>query len=392
MAKCSLKSPEWHRCMHALIFTAFTVLCLAGCDGKKGVDKNRKAAAVETAKKVLVQSLKTMDMVDRRSYAADLEASTEITLYPLVAERIVSFPVEEGDRVEAGQVVARIRAASIKKSIAQMQAEIESLDQTIGSQKRELERSAGLYDKAVITRQTLDQMESGYNATLAKRKSLEASLGQIEVSAGNAVMKSPVAGFIVEKRLEEGDIAQPAIPLCKIVSVNPIRIDLGITEKDLMAVQEGMDAELKVSALPDRVFSGKIVRMLPIVDRATRTNEARIEIDNPVDGKLGRPLLKPGMYGRVEIVVARKSDCVAVPSRALMVGTYVSANERKLFVVDHGNQAHERVVQIGVQNGDWVEVTGGVTAGERVVIRGQYSLKNDDKVTVLNASEGATGK
>jgi RND family efflux transporter MFP subunit len=157
-------------------------------------------------------------------------------------------------------------------------------------------------------------------------------------------------------------------------------------------VQEGMDAELKVSALPDRVFSGKIVRMLPIVDRATRTNEARIEIDNPVDEKLGRPLLKPGMYGRVEIVVARKPDCVAVPSRALMVGTYVSANERKLFVVDRRNQAHERVVQIGVQNGDWVEVTGGVTVGERVVIRGQYSLKNDDKVTVLNASEGATGK
>jgi RND family efflux transporter MFP subunit len=153
-----------------------------------------------------------------------------------------------------------------------------------------------------------------------------------------------------------------------------------------------MDAELKVSALPERVFRGKIVRMLPIVDKATRTNEARIEIDNPVDAKLGRPLLKPGMYGRVEIVVARKPDCVAVPSRALMVGTYVSANERKVFVVDKNNHAHERVVKMGVQNGDWVEAVNGLTAGERVVIRGQYSLKDDDRVTVLPGIDGETGK
>jgi multidrug efflux pump subunit AcrA (membrane-fusion protein) len=144
--------PVWLYRAYAIVLTVSLVLCLVGCTEDKRADTGKKdAAPVEAAKKVLVQSLRTMDMVDRRSYAANLEASTEITLYPLVAERIVSFPVEEGDRVEAGQVVARIRAASIKKSIAQMQAEIESLDQTIGSQKRELERSAGLYDKAVIT-------------------------------------------------------------------------------------------------------------------------------------------------------------------------------------------------------------------------------------------------
>ncbi|MBN2716980.1 MAG: efflux RND transporter periplasmic adaptor subunit [Deltaproteobacteria bacterium] len=350
----------------------------------------------DRAKKVILHTVSTMDMVDKRVYSADLEASSEVTLYPLVAERIVSFPVSEGDRVHAGQVVARIRAASIKKSIAQMQAEIESLDQTIGSQKRELERSAALYDKAVITQQTLDQMQSGYNATLAKRKSLEASLGQIEVSAGNAVLKSPVDGFIVGKRLEEGDIAQPAMPLCKIVSVDPIRIELGITEKDLMAVQEGMDVELKVSALPQSVFPGKIIRMLPTVDKATRTNEARIEIANPVitaaNGSHGGHLLKPGMYGRVEIVVARRPACVAVPSRALMVGTYVSDNERQVFVVDKNGSAHEKVVQIGVQNGDMVEVTKGLVAGDRVVIRGQYSLRSGDRVTVLKQTIEETGR
>ena len=392
MLERTLGKTGCYRCDSRIVAVLCLLLALGSCSEKGASPAKKDDIAAAAKKKVLVHTMTTMDMVDRRSYVADLEASTEITLYPLVAERIVSFPVEEGERVEAGQVIARIRAAGIKKNIAQMQAEIESLDQTIGSQKRELERSAGLYEKAVITEQTLEQMQASHNATLAKRKSLEATLGQIEVSAGNAVLKSPVAGYIVGKRLEEGDIAQPALPLCKIVAMDPIRLELGITEKDLLAVREGMDAELRVSAVPDKVFTGKIVRMLPIVDKATRTNEARVEIDNPVDDMLGMPLLKPGMYGRVDVVVERKSNCVAAPSRALMVGTYVSADERKVFVVDKKNMAHERVVKIGVQNGDWVEIVDGINAKERVVTRGQYSLKDNDNVTVLQQPKGERGK
>ena len=110
-----------------------------GCTGGSGDEQTKESPA---AKKVYLHTVSTMDLVDRRSYAADLDASTEITLYPLVAERIVSFPVEDGDKVEAGQVIARIRAAGIKKSIAQVEAELEALEKTLSSQKRELERSA----------------------------------------------------------------------------------------------------------------------------------------------------------------------------------------------------------------------------------------------------------
>ncbi|MBN2528640.1 MAG: efflux RND transporter periplasmic adaptor subunit [Deltaproteobacteria bacterium] len=368
---------------------ALAVVSCAPADTKDTDDKKSADGAGQSAlKKVQVETVARMEIVDRRSYTADLEASTEVTLYPLLAERIVSFPVEEGDRVVAGQVIARIRAAGIKKSIAQMQAEIESLDETIGSQKRELERSLGLYEKAVITQQTLEQMESGYKSTLARRKSLEASLGQIEVTAGNAILKSPVDGFVIGKQLEEGDIAQPVIPLCRIIGVDPIRVNVGIIEKDLMAVRVGMDVALEVGAVPNHVFRGKIVRILPVVDRATRSSEARIDIANPKDAQLGEPLLKPGMFGRVSIVVATKPDTLAAPAQSLMVGTSVSTDVRKVFVVDNLDIAHERSVKIGVQNGEWVEIQSGLQAAERVVTRGQYSLKDGDKVRVYSDDKG----
>ncbi|MBN2527433.1 MAG: efflux RND transporter periplasmic adaptor subunit [Deltaproteobacteria bacterium] len=370
----------------------FTLFATASCSSGEKKNAAQSTGDNDTAKNVILYTVTTMDIMDKRAYAADLEASTEVTLYPLVAERIVSFPVEEGDRVRKGDMIAKIRAASIKKSIAQMQAEIEALDQDLMSQKRELERSSELYNKSVITEQTLEQMESGYMAGLARRKSLEASLGQVEITAGNAVMKSPVEGFIVDKRLEEGDVAQMAVPLCSIVQVDPIRVELGIIEKDLMAVRKGTEVELSVSAVPGRIFHGRIVRILPVLDRETRTNEAQIEIDNPVDEELGAPLLKPGMYGEVNLVIGRRENQVVVPSRVLMIAENASVDQRRVFVVDKNQIAHSRMVRVGIRNGDWFEIIEGLKTGERVVIKGQYNLRDGDSVSDEQKTPAAAAK
>ena len=362
-----------------------TVITLVSCSSREDVKSKQAPADDVTVKNVYLHTVASTNLVDKRSYAADLEATMEVSLYPLVAERIVSFPVDEGDRVRKGDVIAKIRAASIKKSITQMQAEIEALDQNLKSQKRELDRASELYNKSVVTEQTLEQMESGYMASLARRKSLEASLGQVEITAGNAVLKSPVDGFIVDKRVEEGDIAQISVPLCSIVQVDPIRVELGIIEKDLMAVRKGTEVELSVEAIPNRVFHGRIVRIMPVLDRETRTNEARVEIDNPMDEELGAPLLKPGMYGQVNLMIGRRENKVVVPSRVLMIAENASLDQRRVFVVDNNNIAHSRMVHVGVRNGDWVEITEGLLVGERTVIKGQYNLRDGDRVTDVKA-------
>lgn len=371
----------------------FAVVCLASsaivlsCSSSKagGSDSTESSAAsaAPELKKVRVHSVSTRNVVDKRTYAADLEASVEVTLYPLMAERIASFPWEDGDRVKAGQTIARIRSAGLKKGIAQMQAEIEALDRTLENQRRDLDRSRELYNTRIITQQNLDQIESGYTSALARRKSLEASLGQVEVNAGNALLKSPIDGFIVRKQQEEGDTAQLGLPLCSIVCVDPIRVTLGITEKDLPDVRQGMTVELTVGAAPGRVFKGEVVRILPVLDVATRTNEVRIDIANPVDEERNAPLLKPGMFGRVSIVVAQKENQPVVPARALMVADDASSDARKVFTADKNNIVRERMIRVGVRNDSWYEVLSGLKVGERVVMRGQYGLRDKDKVEVL---------
>ncbi len=370
----------------SLILVAAVSTAAASCDAPDGEKNPSEEASVSSAsklKKVRVSSLTKREIVDKRTYAADLEASTEVTLYPMIADRILSFPWEDGDPIKAGQTVARIKASGLKKGIAQMQAEIESLDQTIDNQSRELERSKELYSTNIISQQTLEQIQSNYSAQLAKRKSLEASLGQVEVSAGNALIKSPVSGFVIQKQQEEGDTAQMGRPLCSIVSVDPIRVTIGITEKDVAAVRQGMNVELVVDAVPGHVFHGKVIRILPVLDTATRTNEVRIDIENPVDAERKEPLLKPGMFGRVSILIEQKAEQLVVPARALMVSDSAVSEARRVFVVDNQNVAHEKLVRVGVRNDGWYEVLSGLTPMDRVVLRGQYSLRDKDKVDVL---------
>ena len=366
------------------VVIALSVASCNSADDKKQNSEKITDSTESKLKKVRLSPLSKRDIVDKRTYAADLEASTEVTLYPMIADRIVSFPWEDGDPIKAGQTVARIKAAGLKKGIVQMQAEIESLDRTIENQNRELERSRDLFSTNIISQQTLEQIESNYGAQLAKRKSLEASLGQVEVSAGNALIKSPVSGFVIQKQQEEGDTAQMGRPLCSIVSVDPIRVTLGIAEKDVSVVRQGMSVELTVDAVPGHVFQGKVIRILPVIDTATRTNEVRIDIENPIDAERKEALLKPGMFGRVSIVVEKRTDQLVVPFRALLVSDRGSSEERRVFVVDNRNIAHEKTVRVGVRNDGWYEVLSGLNPTDRVVMRGQYGLRDKDEVEVLD--------
>jgi membrane fusion protein (multidrug efflux system) len=96
------------------------------------------------------------------------------------------------------------------------------------------------------------------------------------------------------------------------------------------------------------------------------------------------PLLKPGMFGRVSLVVDEKEDQLVVPSRALMVTDNASSDARKVYVVDEKGIARERMIRVGVRNDSWYEVLNGLKVKDRVVLRGQYDLRDQDAVEVLS--------
>lgn len=359
-------------------------LVLAGC--------GKNAAAEEGSKDQLtpvqVLPLSRTDIVDKLSYVADLKAQAEVKLYSSVPDRILYFPFKDGDLVKQGQRIAVVRAEGLDKGLEGLTAQMESLDVQILNLREEVARSQELLKKGVLTQSQFDKLDSSLKATEAQRRALEANRGQLAVTASNAIITAPIEGVIAGKMLEKGDMATPQLPLCRILGVEKLKAFVSLVEEDVPRVRVGQKVQLTVDAYPEKVFEGEVTAVMPFLDQATRTNQIEITLPNPVDEADGRRLLKPGMFGRAELVVGLKEKTLVAPERALMLDSQILEKQkpgeilRKAYVEKDG-VVQRRLVRLGARKGSLFEVLEGLNEGERIVVRGQHQLKDGDKVEVV---------
>jgi len=140
-------------------------------------------------------------------------------------------------------------------------------------------------------------------------------------------------------------------------------IDANVFEKDLQQVRPGQEVKLTVPAFPGSTFSGRVILINSVVDPDTRTVKVRTEVANP-DGRL-----KPDMFANVQIVTALNRTAISIPQSAVLN----DEGKTIVFVAD-GNGYKKRQVQAGIQNNDRVEIVDGLTAGDKVVVKGNYLL------------------
>jgi RND family efflux transporter MFP subunit len=344
----------------------------------------------EADKTVRVETLGRTDMAEILNYAADLLPYAEVTIYSPVYERILYFPWEDGDEIRKGQRVALIRKAGLDKGLEQIVAQMEALDIQIKNLESDLERSKELLKKGAITKAMFDKVQTSYLATVAQRKALEAGRGQLAVQAGNAVINAPISGVIAGKMVERGDMAAPQIPLCRIISIDRLKVKLKLVEMDVPKVHIGQEVKIHLDCCPEKPFSGSISRIYPYLSSQTRTNTVEVTLDNPKDKQTGLRELKPGMFGRAELVVGRREQVLAAPEPALLLDNKLLQQQkegellRRAFVVDDQNVAKQRLVKLGARKGSYYEVIEGLAEGEKIVVRGQHRLKDGQKVQILS--------
>ncbi|HUU01336.1 MAG TPA: efflux RND transporter periplasmic adaptor subunit [Myxococcota bacterium] len=365
-----------------LVFVAFLPSCgkkteVSGSDGK------------EAAKTVMVQTLARTDIVDKLSYVADLKPHTEIKIFSQVPDRILYFPFNDGDLIQRGQRLALIRREGMEKGLEQMAAQGEALAIQIRNLERELKRSAELLRSGVITQPVFDKLKTTYDASVAQRKALDAGRSQLAVRAGNAAINAPISGVIAGKMLEKGDMAVPQVPLCRILDIERLKIEIKLVEKDVARVRLGQEVRIKLDCCGDKIFIGKLTSIRPYIDPDTRTNTVEVTLDNPRDKITGLWLLKPGMFGRAELIVSERKDVLAAPEPALLLDNRLLKQQqageilRKAFVVDDQGLAHQRLVRLGARKGSLYEVLAGLQEGDRVVVRGQHGLRDGQQVEIV---------
>lgn len=274
---------------------------------------------------------------------------------------LLSVLVEEGNRVAAGAVLARIDARELEAQVRSAQANVEVTRST-------LERSEQLRAAQVITAAEYDRDRAAHLAA-------EAGLQQLRTRLGFATIRAPIAGVVTEKRVEAGDVVAPQSRLFTIADLSTLVVRVPISELDVAQLRPGQSAELALDALAGRRVEGRIRRIFPSADSATRL----VPVEVALTGS-GADVARPGFLARVTLQLDGRHDALLIPAAAVVA----AAGEPAVFVVEEGRAVRRRVTP-GVNFRGRVEILSGLEAGAAVVIAGQNQLRDGMSVRIVAA-------
>ena len=330
-------------------------------DGKEDVP----AVPVEVA------TTQRAEMAALYSGTAPIEADRRALVMPKVSGEIRAVLADEGQRVKAGQTLARLDGDQLRLEVALHEATMRKLE-------RDYNRNMELQQKGLVSATAIDNLKYELEAAKANWELARLQLSYTDI-------RSPIAGTVTQ-RLDLVKVGNTVTPVGGVIEsadsslfvvedLDTLILRVNVPERELAKLSVGQPAELSFDAVPGRTFQGEIALISPSIDPATATFGVRIRVTDTGG------LLRPGMFARVAIVYERKPDALQIPRTALLD----TDGQAKVFVVT-GGKAVERAVKLGLSNGAWIEVTEGLKDGEQVVVVGQGAVKPGAAVRVVNST------
>lgn len=287
-----------------------------------------------------------------------LLANEQAVIAAEIEGRIAELPLEEGGRVVAGQVLARLDDAILKSELAQAQANLTLAEANF-------ERADTLLRQRSGTERARDE-------ALAARQSARASVELAKTRLDKTVIRAPFAGILGLRSVSIGEFVTRGEELVTLQSIDPLKVDFRIPETYLANVRIGQTVAVTVDALPGRSFAGTIYAADPQVDVNGRAIRLRARIANS-DGTL-----RPGLFARIVIVAEQREGASVIPESALVP----QGAQRLVFKVVDG-KAVRTPVTLGQRRPGEVEILQGLQPGDMVVTAGQQRLKDGAPVEIV---------
>lgn len=327
-----------------LLLSAASLSLSTACSSSSS-SKQETAQSTDSTQVVTVDAARLTELDSRQQYTAQLEAKTLNNITAQAGGRVKQILVAVGDRVAAGQVVARMEAT--QASAAQIQ---------LADAKTNFARMDELYKVGGISKAQWEQAKS--------------ALEQAKLSYGNAsentLLRSPISGFVTAKNYDNGDVTSPAQPILVIQQVSPLKVVVNVSEQYYTRLKPGLEASLSVEALGTQSFSGRITKVYPTVDATTHTVGVEIEVANK-DQRL-----RPGMYARLSLDFGTR-QALTISDKAIV--RQAGSGIRYVYVLKEG-QAVYREVELGELQDGRYEVLSGIEPGEQLIISAPSRLKN----------------
>ena len=388
------------------LFTAH----LAGCGGDTSAAKGAKTAQ-NAPLPVTVTPVRTQQVQRTVELVGTLEANHQVTVAAEIDGQVAAIAADLGDRVNASQTLARIKDAEFRYAVELAEGNLTlalarlglkampspqfDVNLTSGVVKAKAEfdeaqvnfkRMKTLFDEKVISAQEFDAADTRFKTAQAAHQSAveqtralladaavkEAQLALARKKLKDTTISAPLAGSISKRLVSAGEYVKVAAPLFTIVQDNPLKLTGMIPERFAPQIQPAQVVEARVDSFPDRTFKGKLMRISPASDVASRSFMIEAMIDNT------ERRLKPGFFAHAAVFTQVDPNALTVPQQALLTFAGVS----KVYVIEN-EVARERVVQTGARVGtNEVEITAGLKPGELVAISGLTRLTDGAAVAV----------
>lgn len=364
-----------------MMMALFIWYLLSGC-GKSGSSDTEQREKVP----VEVSIVKIGKVIQSVKYRGDIAAEFEVKVFSKIPDRIEKYFVDEGDMVRKGDPIAQIVATAIEQGVKQAEALLIAARAQESNLAVEFERAQRLYQEDALSNQQFEAIKTQYESVQAQVKQAEAALASARSQFSDATVTAPISGIIGKRYYENGDMANPAVPLVMIVKMERVKIKFNVTEQDLGRLSIGQTALVTAKAFPGQIFEGKVQKISPILDPTTRMAEVEVLVDNQ------NSILKPGMYAEVEVVTGTIENVIVVPRYAVIESTTLErinnvdqvVKNYYVYVVDSNNQAQQKKLEVIYVNHNWLAVKSGISIGDKLVVAGQNNLREGFPVTIVH--------
>ena len=409
-------SPTLMHKSFAMVPAVLAVFCAAlgfsGCRDSKG-SSNAYAANVPSARAAAAQR---GDISRVLTLAGQFQPYQVVDVHPKVSGYMATINVDIGDVVHQGQTLAVLQVPELKAQLQSATFAMEQSKEEITRAQHEIDRAEATYTAlhseserlkqaaatrpGLIAQQELDnalaqdlsaqaQEDSAKSAMAAAKQHMGAATANkesVEALENYTNVTAPIAGVVIWRYADTGALIQggtnsndQTLPIVRIAQSQILRLRVPVPEDDVQFVHAGGQLQVRVDAI-NRSFIGKIVRFTRNVNFETRTMETEIDVDNKDLS------IAPGMYANTLLQIEDRNNVVTIPVEALVL----SGRQQTVYVLDGDNRVHTRSVQVGLQGQRLAEIVGGLNPGDRVVIGGQESYREGQRVNPLLTPEPAS--
>lgn len=364
----------------AAVAVAFISLAISGCSHHAGADSGDDTTS-NTATKAEVTLTKVVrtDIAQTLTLTGNAAAlpNQDVRVSSLVPGRIADLKVAEGDRVQSGELLAKIDDRTYRDQLSQAEAAEAQARATLENARLSTTRNEDLFKRGIVARKDMEDAQTQEHVAQAAERQAQAALEIAHLQVGRTEILSPLSGIVVKRSVSVGEQVDgtAAQPIVEVASLGELEFLANAPASSLSKMHAGEPVNVVTEALPGKKFPGRVVAVSPAVDPTTGVGLVRVRVPNS-GGQL-----RLGLFLTAEIPVEKHAHALCVPPDSIYRD---DAGQPRVYLVEN-DSAKAVSVELGIQTKDLVELASGVKEGDTVILKGGYGLADTAKIQVAPA-------